>query len=187
MSLLPESAYNRWLIIMIFFSLTTRSNFIKIAMVGYWKWLNLPINNEKRINLEDLSSLLLSTWISLFAPLCSHFLSLLYILCVASLISSLAFACLVYCISCFISDFVFYAFLALFLILYFMRYISHLISHPLSYCFYLSIVDLLIFLFYIISLNKQLYLELAINQYRSFVWHYWVSCTLHPCFISWVL
>ena len=40
------------------------STFIKSAVVSHLKWLNLPINNEKLMNLGDPSLLLLPTWIS---------------------------------------------------------------------------------------------------------------------------
>lgn len=62
----------------------------------------------------------------------------------------------------------------------------------------LSFVKLLFFLeysrsayffFYIINLEKQLYVELAANQYRYLVLRCWVSCAfnLSPCFLFYSL
>ena len=75
-----------------FFSSTTRSTFIKTVVISYWKQLNLPINNEKLMNLEDLSSLLLLTWILSSALSCttSHVIFYLcFIFCVLHLASFL--------------------------------------------------------------------------------------------------
>ncbi len=96
-----------------------------------------------------------------------------------SLISSLAFACLVCCVSRLVFGLVFCTFLALSLALCLLRYVSRLVSRPLGFCFRLSVVDLLVFLLYIISLDKQSYVELVVNQYRCLVWRCQVSCALH--------
>ncbi len=45
-------------------------------------------------------------------------------------------------------------------------------------------VDLLVFLLYIVSLDKQLYVELAVNQYRCLVKRCRVSCALRLYLIS---
>lgn len=84
---------------------------------------------------------------------------LLCVLWVTSLALSLAFAlCLVYCVSC-------------------------LVSRSSSFCSYLSVVDLLVFSLYIVSRNKQLYVELTTNQYRYLVWCCWLSCALFFCLL----
>ena len=46
-----------------FFSSMTTSTFIKNVVVSHFKWLNLPINVKKLINLGDLGLLSLPAWI----------------------------------------------------------------------------------------------------------------------------
>ncbi len=96
----------------------------------------------------------------------------------ASLTSSLAFAYLVHCVSRLVFVLVSYTFLALSLVLCLVHYVSHLVSRPLGFRSRLSVVDLLVFSLYIVSLDKQSYVELAVNQYRCLVWRRRVSCTL---------
>lgn len=96
----------------------TRSTFIKIVVISYWKPQNLPINNEKLINFKNLGLLSLPTWILSYAPLCvtsylisclhlvfcalllSPCLSLLRMLCIMFLISSLVLS-LMHLLLCF--------------------------------------------------------------------------------------
>ncbi len=110
-----------------------------------------------------------------------------------SLASSLAFACLVRCVSHLVFGLVSYTSLALSLALCLVRCVSRLVSRPLGFRSCSSKVDLLVFSLYIVSLDKQLYVELAINQYRCLVWRRWVSCALRllrlsprlsPCLLS---
>lgn len=85
-------------------------------------------------------------------------LSLLcFILCNVSLASSLAL-CLMHCI-------------------------FHLASRSWDFHSHLSIVDLLLFSYNIVSLDKQSYVELTANKYRCFIWCRWVSCVLRLCLV----
>ena len=43
------------------------------------------------------------------------------------------------------------------------------------------------FAFYIVSFDKQLYVELATNQWRCYIWCNQMSCTLCLCFVSYIL
>lgn len=68
--------------------------------------------------------------------------------------------CLVCCVFCLVSRFVSYA----------LRLSPCLLL--LRFHFYLRIVDLLFSSLYIISLDKQSFVELVAHQYRYFVWRY---------------
>ncbi len=170
-----------------------RSSFIKTAVPSYWKQLNLLINNEKLINWEDLGLLLLPIRISSSAPLyllfvlySVHYVSRLVsgLVSYAFLNSSLTFACLLYCVSRLVSDLVSCASLILSFALCLMHCISCLISRPLGFRSRSSAVDLLVLWLYIVSIDKQLYIELAVNKYRCLVWRRQVSCALRLCHMS---
>ncbi len=101
----------------------------------------------------------------------------------ASLALSLAFACLVRCDSCLVSDFVSCASFALSLAFCLVRCVFCLVSCPLGFRSCSSAVDLLVFSLYIISLDKQSYVEIAVNQYKYLVWHCWLSCAFCLCLV----
>lgn len=126
------------------------------------------------MNLKDLGLLLLLTWILSSVLLCttSHLISCLYyISCAFCLLpcflpyilyilsSALFFAFafyLMHCISCFISY--------LYLIFCVLRLLPHFIPCLLSgFCSRLGELDLLVFIFYIVSLDKQSYIKLIAN------------------------
>lgn len=117
-----------------------------------------------------------------------HLLSLLYILSIISLASkSLAFTYLMHYIFYLISHFyIFYilclllylwscivciAFLVLFLALCLMHCVCCYVLHLLDFRFHSSAINLLVFSLYIVGLDKQLYVELTVNQYRYLFWH----------------
>ncbi len=102
----------------------------------------------------------------------------------ASLVLSFIFACLMHYVSHLIFGLVSCTSLGLSLTLYLLRCISRLVFCPLTFCSRLSTVNLLVFSLYIISFDKQSYVELAVNQYRYLVWHHQVSCALRLCFLS---
>ncbi len=89
-----------------------------------------------------------------------------------------------HCVSRLISSFVSCASLALLLALCLVYYVFCLISRPLGFRSYSSAVDLLVLLLYIVSLDKQSYVEQAVNQYRCLVWRCRVSCALRLCLVS---
>ncbi len=89
-----------------------------------------------------------------------------------SLVLSLAFACLVRCVSCLVSRLVFCASLVESLALCLVRCVFYLISCLLGSHSCSSVVDLHVFLLYIVSLDKELYIKPAVNQYRCFVWRH---------------
>lgn len=82
--------------------------------------------------------------------------------------------CLLF-LSCILCD----PFFALSLALYFVYCVFCLVSRSSEFCFCLSTVNLLVFSLYIISHDKQSYVELAANKYRCLVWRCQVSCTLY--------
>lgn len=93
----------------------------------------------------------------------SFFLFLPCVLCVASLVLSFAFTLWLLCnISC-------------------------LVSCLLAFYSRLSIVVLLVFSHYIISLDKHLYIELIANRYNCFIWRCWASYILYLLFLHYVL
>ncbi len=102
----------------------------------------------------------------------------------ASLALSLAFACLVRCVSRLVSGLVSCASLALSLALCLVRCVTCLVSRPLGFRSCLSAVDLLVFSLYILSLDKQSYVELVVNQYRYLVWRCRVLCALRLRLVS---
>ena len=117
-------------------------------MVSHWKQLNLPINNEKLMNLGDPGLLLLPNriWLSALLYVAFHLISYL---------------CLMFCALCLTFS------LALSLV---------------GFLFSLRYSKFARFSFYIVSLDKQLYVKLVANQYRCLVWCCWVSYTLYLLF-----
>lgn len=133
---------------------------------------------------------MLSTWISSSVLLydLSHLVSC-FSLMLSALHLSPCFLPLPYvlCILFFALFFIF----ALCLIRYVFCLVFYLVSYLSNFRSCLSAVDLLIFSFYIVNLDKQFYIELAANQCKCFVWHYWVFYALRllPCllFLPYVL
>lgn len=101
------------------------------------------------------------------------FLSLSCILCIT-------FLALFFCL-CLISC-------ALRFLLCFLPYILCIASLTMFLAYWISVLfecnKSAWFSLYIISFDKQLSVELAANQYRYLVWHYWVFCVLRLCLVS---
>ena len=142
----------------------TRSTFIITIVVSHWKWLNLPISNEKLMNLENPGSLLLQTWILSSASLCatSCLVSYLWI--------SYALRLLLYfwpCILCIMSLNLFFG----------LSLALSLVGFP----FLLGCSRSARFSLYIVGLDKQSYIELIANQYRCYIGLVW-RCNIYLAF-----
>ncbi len=77
--------------------------------------------------------------------------------------------------------------LTLFFTLCLMRCISRLVFHLFGFCCYPNVIDFLVFLLYIISFDKQLYVKVAINKYKFLVERYWMFCALYLYVVYYML
>ncbi len=129
----------------------------------------------------------ISCLISRFCMFCTwHFSPLLWscILYVSCLISCICMSCALCLLPLLCLCVLSVMFLALSFTLCLFCYVSCLVSYLFSFYSFLKIGDLIIFLFYIISLDKQLYVELVVNQYRCLVWRCWIFYILRFCLVS---